>query len=80
MQDPCNFLLDESSCGKIDSFHKLPVRKKMKNIVGKMEYPLTETWDTTRNCLCIVEKNSGTKVARAISEAQISPFWVEGDD
>jgi hypothetical protein len=30
MQDPCSFLLDESSCGKIDSFQKLPVRKKTK--------------------------------------------------
>jgi hypothetical protein len=37
MQDPCSFLLDESSCGKIDSFRKLPVRKKMKNVAGKME-------------------------------------------
>jgi hypothetical protein len=37
MQDPCSFLLDESSCGEIDSFQKLPVRKKMKNVAGKME-------------------------------------------
>jgi hypothetical protein len=37
MQYPCNFLLDESYYGKIDSFHKLPVRKKTKNIAGKME-------------------------------------------
>jgi hypothetical protein len=43
MQDPCSFLLDESSCGEIDSFQKLPARKKTKNVAGKMEYPLTET-------------------------------------
>jgi hypothetical protein len=37
MQHPCSFLLDESSCGEIDSFQKLPVRKKTKNVAGKME-------------------------------------------
>jgi len=43
MQDPCSFLLDESSRGEIDSFQKLPVRKKTKNVTRKMEWPLTET-------------------------------------
>jgi hypothetical protein len=37
MEDPHSFFLDESSCAKIDSFQKLPVRKKRKNFVGKME-------------------------------------------
>jgi hypothetical protein len=37
MQDPHSFLLDESSCAEIDSFQKLPVRKKRKNVAGKME-------------------------------------------
>jgi hypothetical protein len=37
MQDPSSFLLDELSCGKIDSFHKLLVRKNTKNVAGKME-------------------------------------------
>jgi hypothetical protein len=37
MQDPCSFLLDESSCVEIDSFHKLLVRKKTKNVIGQME-------------------------------------------
>jgi hypothetical protein len=31
---PCSFLLDGSSCGKIDSSQKLHVRKKMKNVAG----------------------------------------------
>jgi hypothetical protein len=35
--NPCSFLLDGSSCGKIDSSQKLPVRKKTKNVAGKME-------------------------------------------
>jgi hypothetical protein len=35
--NPCSFLLDGSSCGKIDSLWKLPVRKKMKIVAGKME-------------------------------------------
>jgi len=43
MLDHCSFLLNESSYGKIDSFQKLLVRKKMKNFAGKMEYPLTES-------------------------------------
>ena len=43
MQYPHSFLFDESFCDEIDSFQKLPVRKKMKKIVGKMEYPLAET-------------------------------------
>jgi hypothetical protein len=37
MQDPRSFLLDESSCAEIDSFQKLPMRKKTKNVAGKME-------------------------------------------
>jgi hypothetical protein len=37
MQDPRSFLLHESSCAGIDSFQKLPMRKKMKNVAGKME-------------------------------------------
>jgi hypothetical protein len=37
MQDLCSFLLDESSCAEIDSFQKLLVRKKTKNVAGKME-------------------------------------------
>ena len=41
--NPCSFILDGSSYGKIDSSHKLPVRKKTKNVAGKMEYPLTES-------------------------------------
>jgi len=35
--NPCIFLLDGSSCGKIDSSQKLLVRKNMKNVAGKME-------------------------------------------
>jgi hypothetical protein len=37
MKHPCSFLLDESSYGEIDSFQKILVRKKMKNVAGKME-------------------------------------------
>ena len=37
MQDLCSFLLDESSCAEIDIFHKLPSRKKMKMVAGRVE-------------------------------------------
>ena len=37
MQDLCIFLFDESSCVEIDIFHKLPLRKKTKMVVGKVE-------------------------------------------
>jgi hypothetical protein len=35
--NPCNFLLDGSSYGKIDSSRKIPVRKNMENVAGKIE-------------------------------------------
>jgi hypothetical protein len=35
--NPCILLLDGSSYGKVDSSQKLQVRKKTKNIAGKME-------------------------------------------
>jgi len=35
--NPFTFLLDGSSCGKIDSSQKLWVRKNIENVAGKME-------------------------------------------
>jgi hypothetical protein len=43
MQYICSFLLDESSYAEIDIFHKLPLRKNMKMVAGKVEYLLAET-------------------------------------
>jgi len=40
--------------GKIDSSHKLPVRKKRKNIVGQVKEPETESEDTLRDQLLTV--------------------------
>jgi hypothetical protein len=41
--------------GKIDSSHKLPVRKKRKNVVGKVEELETESEDTPRDHLLTVK-------------------------
>jgi hypothetical protein len=34
---------EQQSCDKIDSSHKLPVRKKTKNVAGKTKEPETES-------------------------------------
>jgi hypothetical protein len=42
-------------CGTIDSYHKLPMRKKRKNIVGKAEEPETECDHTPRDHMLTIK-------------------------
>jgi hypothetical protein len=63
---------------KSDSSHKIPVRKKMKNVVGQAEEPETESEDTPRDHLLTVEDFRDTAYMRN-SRGQINLFWVGGD-
>jgi hypothetical protein len=63
---------------KIDSSNKLPMRKKMKNVVGQAEEPETENEDTPRDHLLTVEDFRDTSCMRN-SRGKINSFWVGGD-
>jgi hypothetical protein len=51
----------------------------MKNVAGKTK-SLKLKVRTHQETTSSQSKTSGTQVARAIPEAQIRPFWVEGDE
>jgi hypothetical protein len=63
---------------KIHSYHKLPMRKKMKNVVGQAEEPEIESEDTLRDHLLTVEDFRDTACTRN-SRGQINSFWAGGD-